>query len=141
MAITRNNSTKESFDVFEPALLPGGVLVLHDVGCCAQECPGLVRFMQTHVLRNGSGYRELHFGAPLSWDSLPMPAEQELVKLLVASADRRAHTRRFVFRRTPDERRSLPTCAQMCTDVGLMTFANGYQWSMCPNVRVFQRTV
>ena len=139
-------STAASFNVFEPSLVMGGVLVMHDVGCCGSEYPGLLRFLREHVLRNGSGYRELHFPVP-TWESLQPSMEQELVDMLEASADRRSFSRRHVFRRMPVEHRYLPPCAELCASssnenynrLAESALARGYQWSLCPNVRVFQR--
>ena len=34
--------------------------------------------------------------------------------------------------------RPLP-CDQLCMPSGEQTLANGYQWSLCPNIGVFQR--
>jgi hypothetical protein len=38
--------TKASFDGFVPWLVEGGVILAHDVGCCANEFPGLVQFIR-----------------------------------------------------------------------------------------------
>jgi len=67
--------------------------------------------------------------------------------MLEASADRRSFSRRHVFRRMPAEHRYLPPCAELCASssnenynrLAESALARGYQWSLCPNVRVFQR--
>ena len=47
----------------------GGVVVLHDVICCASEYPGLARFVNESIVKSNA-YRELNFEAPASWDDV-----------------------------------------------------------------------
>lgn len=42
--------TKRAFTAFEPYLVEGGVVVMHDVGCCGNQYGGLMRFCaRAHV--------------------------------------------------------------------------------------------
>ena len=123
------------------------MLLFHDVDCCGAEYPGLLALLNERVLQSGSSYRELHFGAPTTWDAVDPSMEREMVQLLASSADKRPHTLRTVFRRKPHERRNLSRCDELCTAPGYherrfetdSALAHGYQWSLCRNIRVFQR--
>ena len=124
-----------SFDAFESSLLTGGILVLHDVVCCQKEFPSLMKFVQERVLDSGM-YRELFFPAPQDWRNLSKLDASKLLSALRDSVDQRpGYTERMMSRYGSP----LP-CSQLCemrTNVRYMS--GGYHWSLCPNVRVFQK--
>lgn len=121
------------------SITSGGVIVLHDVVCCKQQYPGLIKFMERALLNpKRSHYRELHFEVPRSWDALPAGVADRVRTRLHASIDQRPTYRRnaLIHRKST----SLP-CERVCnlTKQTPDPLANGYQWSLCQNIRVFQR--
>ena len=129
--------TKESFDVFETSLQAGGVVVMHDVVCCRHEYPGLDRFLRERILQHvGVTYRELAIPGPAAWEALEPAIAGEFKSLLNASLDARPN-----FKKNARLRQGMPPlpCKQICTQSGKRTLGNGYVWSLCRNIRVFQR--
>ena len=125
----------ESFDTFESSLLDGGVLVLHDVGCCHREFPSLMSFVKNRVLHQ-SQYAELHFPTPASWDAIPAEDAHFFRSALNDSVDQRPGYRQRTMKRYDNPL----NCSQMCGYRRNYQYMEaGYQWSLCQNVRVFQR--
>ena len=129
--------TKESFDVFEKSLQAGGVVVMHDVVCCRHVNPGLEKFLRERILQHvGVTYRELTIPAPAAWEALEPAIAGEFKSLLNASLDARPD-----FKKKARLRQGMPPlpCKKVCTRSGKETLGNGYVWSLCRNIRVFQK--
>ncbi len=125
--------TKQSFDIFEDSVVVGGVVLLHDVGCCSGAYPGLRRFAAERVYSNES-YREVFFDVPTSWSDLDEGSAQRMLRHLNASLDRRRGFREKLV----SSYGAAGTCDEICTK-RRCRIDRGYQWSWCPNTRVFQR--
>ena len=131
----------QSFATFEPALLTGGILMLHDVVCCQREFPSLIKFMQERVINSGL-YRELHFDVPVAWSDLPASNVSFLLSALNDSVDYRPGYSERVMSSYPPEQRPGPRidCSSLCAmNSNRAYMMGGYHWSVCPNVRVFQK--
>mmetsp|Transcript_45841 Transcript_45841/g.120214 ORF Transcript_45841/g.120214 Transcript_45841/m.120214 type:complete len:282 (-) Transcript_45841:570-1415(-) len=132
-------STRDSFTTFERSLVTGGVVVLHDVVCCAQSYPGLMKFMHEHILAQPTRYRELRFELPTSWHDVPPQVAKAARDALHASLDPRADYRQRALRKYGVKH--LEPCSVLCNKSkgNLDPLEAGYQWSLCPNIRAFQR--
>jgi len=129
-------ATKDSYDVFEDRVVEGGILVLHDVGCCANEFPGLMQFADERVFNNPK-YKELHFDVP-KWATLDTSTDALFRKLIHDTVDERPE---YGVPTRESEHKVMP-CEQLCAlPDGIKKITNGYQWSDCRNTRVFQRVV
>ena len=125
--------TNTSFSVFEHHLVLGGVVVLHDVGCCKGTYPELVQFVKERIYSNPT-YKELFFDIPKTWDDIDVDSSTLLKGYLNASLDMRPSYRAQAI----SGYNSIYDCREICSKHGCH-MDRGYQWSWCPNTRVFQR--
>ena len=101
--------------------------MLHDVVCCKQQYPGLVKFMELALLNpNRSHYKELHFDVPTTWDALPAGVADRVRTRLHASIDQRT---RYRERALIHRNSTSLSCEMVCNLTGRTpdALANGYQ--------------
>ena len=131
--------TKRAFDTFEPYLVEGGVVVMHDVGCCGNEYPQLQRFGRERMFRN-SQYREIRSPLPSTWAELNETQRSRMLAGLRGCLDTRPRYRAPAEMTTPATMET--DCNELCRTSNFSRKASlGYAWSMCMNTRVFQRIV
>ena len=154
--------THQSFQRFESRVVEGGVVVLHDVSCCAREYRANQNYLERRVFsRAAEGrtfpwlprtpmavpiqdapYREIWTRTP-EWSELETErpsAYQTLREGMIRSVDLRTPERQWMLK---SERHKPADCVKLCAS--LRNFASklqqGYQWSTCTNTRAFMRTV
>lgn len=146
--------THDSFQHFEHRLVEGGVVVLHDVGCCAREYAANVEYLDRRVFQRANisrserpYYRELFSSGPQPltphWDAFNESTRNTLRGALIRSFDKRQQWHRlFVtsMNRTAIDPDMIRDCEKVCNHrlFGYKVLA-GYQFSACMNTRVFQR--
>ena len=137
-------TTNQSFTHFESRVVEGGLVVMHDVGCCASEYGANTMYLSRRVFRKNHTYRELGAQTP-SWDWLNATNQTAFGTLrssLIQSADKRKQFRDYILE---SERRRPMECPELCHHSQANRFykklRNGYAWSTCRNTRVFERKV
>ena len=75
--------TKQSFDAFEPYVIEGGLVLLHDVGCCAATYPEMMRFLREWRQNHTEDYTEVELPPAPPYQTLP---DQQQIRLLAALA-------------------------------------------------------
>lgn len=81
--------TNQSFAHFESHVVEGGLVVMHDVGCCAAEYNNNWQYLNSRVFRRKDAYGEIKVDTP-TWDwlnSSNRAAYQTLRHALIQSAD------------------------------------------------------
>lgn len=85
------NITKQSFDAFTPFVIEGGLVLLHDVGCCASQFPGMMRFVSEWLQTNGHQYTELELPRTPEYEDMHYEQRTHLLAALARSIDFRTH--------------------------------------------------
>ena len=149
------SATAQSFRAFEKYVVEGGVVVMHDVVCTANEYPGLIRFLNEHILPavQRNEYRELDNRAP-EWEAIPAKAQAQLLGALERSQGTLEQARdnslgaimprqrNITLEALARIRRGEPRvpCELLCKlHTANEKMSAGYAWSTCKNVRAFQR--
>jgi hypothetical protein len=125
-------TTAESFQIFEHHLVHHSMVVLHDVGCCSGEYPGLKHFVEKRFL-NSLKYKEIIIDIPDSWKSFTVHQREMLQRALNESLDKRPSFREKSLRSFGKNY----SCDQICGK-HRCHLEYGYAWSWCKNTRIFQ---
>lgn len=153
--------TRQSFDTFENRVVEGGVVVLHDVGCCVREYRSNWLWLQKRIFSKAAAlhraswlpdlpasveerlapYREIRSPTP-TWSELrsnhPM-AFDTLRRAMLDSVDVRQPFRSLMLQ---SEKKAPSSCDRICTQRTFISkLREGYQWSGCMNTRAFVRVV
>ena len=87
--------TEQSFDLFEDPVVVGGVVLLHNVGCCPGGYPGPLRLVAERVYSNES-YRGVFFDLPTSWSDLDDGSARRMWRRVNASLDRHGYQEKLL---------------------------------------------